>query len=346
MSETMAALRLHGPNDLRLDEVPVPSPDPGQVLVRVHRCGVCGTDLHILRGDFPVPNRPLTLGHEFSGTVAAVGGDRAFVSEGDRVVVDINMACGRCYFCNRGQKLFCREVAQLGVHVPGALAEYVVAPVANVRVLPEALSLDDAAYVEPLACAIHGQDRIALRAGDAVLVIGAGPMGLAHVALSRLAGAALVMVSEPDADRRALACRLGADLTIDPSEGDLLAGVGDATGGIGPDVVIEAVGGVPTYEAAFQAVRRGGAVLAYGAAPAGAAMSLRPFDIYAKELTIVGSYAGTYDTWDRAIALLARGRFDPKLIVNSVRPLKEAVDAVAALGSDRSLIKVEIDVAQ
>lgn len=342
MNATMTALRLHAPGDLRLDQVPVPVPGPGEVLVKVHRCGICGTDLHIAKGNFPAPNLPLTLGHEFSGTVVALGEGVSGLDDGARVVVDINIACGHCYFCTRGQKLFCPSVAQLGVHRAGGLAEYVTAPATNLHVLPAALSLDAAAYVEPLACAIHGQDRVGVRSGDTVLVIGGGPMGLAHIALSRMNGASSVIVSEPDAERRALAQRMGADIVVDPLGQDLGETLADLTHGIGPDIVIEAVGSIRTYESAVSEVRRGGKILAYGAAPQDATMALRPFDVYAKELTIVGSYAGTYDTWPRAIALLAGGRFDPALIVDSVRPLSEAVSALEGLEHDRSTVKVHI----
>lgn len=342
MNATMTALRLHGPGDLRLDEVPVPEPGPGEVLVKVHRCGICGTDLHIAKGNFPAPNLPLTLGHEFSGTVVGLGDGVSGLDDCARVVVDINIACGHCYFCTRGQKLFCPSVAQLGVHRAGGLAEYVTAPATNLHVLPAALSLDAAAYVEPLACAVHGQDRVGVRSGDTVLVIGGGPMGLAHIALSRMNGASSVIVSEPDADRRALAQRMGADIVVDPLGQDLGETLADLTQGIGPDIVIEAVGSIRTYESAISEVRRGGKILAYGAAPQDATMALRPFDVYAKELTIVGSYAGTYDTWPRAIALLAGGRFDPALIVDSVRPLSDAVSALEGLEHDRSTVKVHI----
>ena len=342
MPNTMTALRLHSPGDVRLEEVPIPEPGLGEVLVRVHRCGICGTDLHIAKGNFPAPNLPLTLGHEFSGTVANVPAGVEGISTGDRVVVDINLSCGRCYFCVRGQKLFCPDVSQLGVHRAGGLAEYVVAPAGNLHALPEGLSLDTATYVEPLACAIHGQDRIGIRSGDTVLVLGGGPMGLAHIALSRLQGASRVVVSEPDPARRALAGRFGADELVNPFESAIEETMSDLTNGIGPDVVIEAVGSIRTYESAVAVVRRGGKILAYGAAPQTATMTLRPFDVYAKELTIVGSYAGTYDTWPRAIELLSGGRFDPSLIVDSVRPLAEAVEALHGLETDRSTVKVHI----
>ncbi|BAU33396.1 zinc-dependent alcohol dehydrogenase family protein [Microcella alkaliphila] len=345
MTLTMKAVRLHGPGDLRLDDVPVPFPGHGEVRIAVWRSGICGTDLHIAKGTFPAPNLPLTLGHEFSGVVDAVGPGVDGIHEGAQVVADINVSCGHCYYCTRGQKLFCPAVAQLGVHRAGGLAEYVLAPATNIHVLPNGIDLDAAAYVEPLACAIHGQDRIGINVGETVLVIGGGPMGLAHIVLARLNGASRVIVSEPDATRRALAADLGADDVINPLASDIELSLPELTSGVGPDVVIEAVGSVRTYETAVALVRRGGRILAYGAAPQDASMTLRPFDIYSKELTIVGSYAGTYDTWPRAIALIAQGRFAPAKIVDSIRPLSEAVDAIKALEHDRSTIKVHISIA-
>lgn len=339
----MWAARLHGPNDLRMEEVAIPEPKADEVLIRVHRCGICGTDLHLAKGNFPTPNLPLTLGHEFSGTVEALGSSVSSLEVGNRVVADINIACGRCVFCRKGAKLFCPNVRQLGVHDSGGLAEFVVAPAGNIYVLPASISLDSAAYVEPLACAIHGQDRIGINSGDVVLIIGGGPMGLAHTILSRSNGAACVVVSEPDEKRRKLALKLGADIVLDPTNEDLDSTLKAVSGGIGPDVVIEAVGSIRTYESSVAVVRRGGKVLAYGAAPQDAYMQLRPFDVYAKELTIVGSYAGTYDTWPRAISLIDGGRFDPSSIVDSVRPLAETVDAIKGLERDRTIVKVHIE---
>ena len=344
MTEMMLAVRLHGPGDLRMEEIPVPRPKSDEILIKVHRCGICGTDLHIVKGNFPAPNLPLTLGHEFSGTIVENGSDVMGAKIGARVVADINISCGRCKFCRNNAKLFCPSVRQLGVHDAGGLAEYVVVPYRNVYELPEQISLDDAAYVEPLACAIHGQDRINIRAGETVMIIGGGPMGLAHAALARLQGAAQIIVSEPDEKRRALAQRMGADLTINPLTQDLREILLQRTDDIGPDVVIEAVGSIPTYESSVELVRRGGRILAYGAAPQNAAMQLRPFDVYVKELTIVGSYAGTYDTWPRAIALLAGGRFDPQVIVDTIVPLANTVEAINRLEKDRSAVKIHIQI--
>lgn len=341
----MLAAVFHGDEDLRVEEVARPQAGPGEVLLKVARCGICGTDLHILRGDFPAPNLPLIIGHEFAGTVETVGAGVTLVVPGDKATVDINIACGVCYFCRVGNKLFCPKVRQLGVHDAGGLAEYVVAPAANVYPLPATMSLEHAAYIEPLACTIHGQNRIGIRTGETVAVIGGGPMGLAHTALAKLRGAARVLVSEPNASRRERAVLLGADETIDPRASDAVERVLELTDERGADVVIEAVGSACTYEDAFKMVRRGGRLLAYGAAPQDATIPVKPFDVYAKELTIVGSYAGTYETWPAAIGLIANGRFDPGLIVDSVRPLADVKEAIEGLAGGTSVVKVHVQVA-
>ena len=343
MHSTMRAAVFHGRNQLRCEEVTRPDPKAGEVLIKVSRCGICGTDSHIFRCNFPAPNLPLIIGHEFAGTVAAVGAGVKSVKPGDKATADINIACGTCWFCRHHQKLFCAEVRQLGVHDAGGMADYVVAPAANVYKLPNAMTFEHAAFVEPLACAIHGQERIGVGVGETVLIIGAGPMGLAHAALSRLRGASRVIISEPSETRRARAHAIGSDIEIDPLAENATERLLQATEGRGADVVIEAVGRPATYKQAIELVRRGGRILAYGAAPPDATIDLKPFDIYAKELTIVGSYAGTYTTWPKAIDLIANGRVNPSQIVDSVRPLSAVAHSIESMETDRSCVKIQID---
>ena len=343
MHSTMRAAVFHGRNQLRCEEVTRPDPKAGEVLIKVSRCGICGTDSHIFRGNFPAPNLPLIIGHEFAGTVAAVGAGVKSVKPGDKATADINIACGTCWFCRHHQKLFCAEVRQLGVHDAGGMADYVVAPAANVYKLPNAMTFEHAAFVEPLACAIHGQERIGVGVGETVLIIGAGPMGLAHAALSRLRGASRVIMSEPSETRRARAHAIGSDIEIDPLAEHAAERLLQATDGRGADVVIEAVGRPATYKQAIELVRRGGRILAYGAAPPDATIDLKPFDIYAKELTIVGSYAGTYTTWPKAIDLIASGRINPSQIVDSVRPLSAVTQSIETMETDKSFVKIQID---
>lgn len=339
---TMKAAMLYGPNDLRVERVPLPEIGAHDVLLHVDMCGICGTDVHILRGSFPAPNLPLIPGHEFAGHVVAVGAAVEHVKLNDYVTADINLACGHCYFCRRQQKLFCEQIQQIGVHTHGALAEYVKVPATAIYQVPEGLSPQQGAYIEPLACAVHGQERAAIQPGSSVAIIGAGPMGLAHVQLAKLRGAAPVIVTEMNQVRLAKAREMGADHVIDAGAEDAVATVRALTGGRGADYVIEAVGSIPTYRQAFNMVRRGGTLVAYGAAPSTASLDLKPFDIYSKELTIVGSYAGTYATWPEAIALIQGGRFNPETIVTEIAPLDDIVGAIETVEKNKDVIKIQV----
>lgn len=332
----MKAAVLHDVDDLRIEEVDVPVIGHNEVLIKVKYCGICGTDPHLYKGRFPSP-KPLILGHEFSGIIADVGENVSSVKIGDKVTADINMSCGICHACRTGNKLFCSKIQQLGVHVNGAFAEYIKAPMENVYKLPDDMSLEKGAYIEPLACVVHGQDRTDIKLGSSVAIIGAGTMGLTHAKLAELNGATVVAISEINPDRLAKAKELGIDYVIDANKVDPVEEVLRLTDGRGADYVIEAVGTIPTYEQALKMVSRGGHLTVYGAAPADATMSIKPFEIYSKELTIVGTYAGTYDTWVKAIELLKSKRFDPTPLISKKISLDDLVDELES--SDKSLIK-------
>ncbi|WP_276353777.1 zinc-dependent alcohol dehydrogenase family protein [Cohnella caldifontis] len=342
---TMLAAVLHKPGDMRLEQVPVPEIGESEVLIAVKRVGICGTDPHIFRGTFPVPY-PLVQGHEFSGEVVAAGSAVTTVQVGERVTADINMSCGKCFYCRMGQKLFCENIKQIGVHTDGAFAQYVKAPELNIYKLPDGMTWEEAAYIEPLACAIRGQDRANITMGSTVAIIGAGPMGLVHALLAKMNGAARVIISEMNATRIAKAKSLGIDHVLNAAELDPVQAVRDLTEGRGADFVIEAVGSIPTYQQAFQMVRRGGTLVTYGAAPAAATMEIKPFEIYSKELTIVGSYAGTYDTWVKAIALIGSKRFKPGDIITKTIPLPQVVEGLQEAITSKDTIKIVVDSTQ
>jgi L-iditol 2-dehydrogenase len=341
----MLAAVLHKPGDMRLEQIPVPEIGGHEVLIAVKRVGICGTDPHIFRGTFPVPY-PLVQGHEFSGEVVAIGHAVTTVKIGDRVTADINMSCGKCFYCRMGQKLFCESIKQIGVHTDGAFAQYMKAPEANIYKIPEEMTWEEAAYIEPLACAIRGQDRANITMGSTVAIIGAGPMGLVHAQLSKMNGAGKVIISEMNAVRLAKARELGVDHVINAAEVDPVQAVRDLTEGRGADFVIEAVGAIPTYNQAFQMVRKGGTLVTYGAAPATATMEIKPFEIYSKELTIVGSYAGTYDTWVKALALVSGKRFKPADIITKTIPLTQVVEGLHEAMSNKNTIKIMVDSTQ
>jgi 2-desacetyl-2-hydroxyethyl bacteriochlorophyllide A dehydrogenase len=339
----MKAAVTHSTRNLTIETVPVPDIKENEVLIQVKACGICGTDPHIYNGHFPAP-LPLIQGHEFSGVVAKVGSSVTSVRVGDRVTADINISCGNCYYCRTGQKLFCEKITQLGVHINGAFAEYVKAPESNVYQLPEGMSFEEGAYVEPLACVIRGQERANIQMGDTVAIIGAGPMGLAHAIMAKMNGASKVIISEMNKARLQRAKDLGIDFVIDASEKDPVQEVRGLTEGRGADVVFEVVGAIPTYHQALEMVRKGGTLVAYGAAPADKVMNIKPFDIFSKELTIVGSYAGTYGTWVKAIELISSKRFKPHDIISKIIPLAQLDEGINEADKNKDTIKIIVRV--
>lgn len=340
--ESMLAAVLYKPEDIHIEKRNIKKPGSRDVLIKVKACGICGTDSHIYYGRFPVPNLPYIQGHEFSGEVVDIGGEVQTAKIGDRVTADINISCGKCYFCHMGQKLFCPSIKQIGVHIDGAFAEYITVPEDQIHHLPDNLSWKYGAYVEPLACVLRGQERLNIQPGSTVAIIGAGPMGLAHTIISNLKGAAKVIVSEVDLSRLEKARKVGADVVINVNSADPIDIVKKETEGRGADYVIEAVGSIPTYTQAFQMVRRGGNLLVFGAAPATAEMPIKPFEIYSKELTIVSSYAGTYQTWTQAINLLSSGKFDPSEIITDSIELRNVVEGIKSISSDRKKLKIMV----
>ncbi len=342
MKSKMRAAVLYGIQDLRLEEYDVPSLGSKDVLVKVKACCICGTDPHIYEGRFPAP-LPLILGHEFSGEVVEIGDEVKYVKIGDRVTADINMSCGVCYYCRTGHKLHCPNIKQLGVHVNGAFSEYIKVPESSIYQLPDEISWIEGAYIEPLACAISGQDRVDIQYGDTVVVIGAGPMGLVHTLLAKLKGAGKVIITELNPVREEKAKLVGADFVLNPKNVDVISEVKRLTDGRGADVVIEAVGSATTYTQAFEFVRKAGTILVFGAAPSDATITIRPFDLYSRELKIVSTYAGTYDTFVKAIGLIKNGLIDPMKIISHKISFEQINQGIEDAENNKNIIKTVVE---
>ncbi len=340
MSRTMKAAVVEKPNVLRIKQVPVPEIAEEEVLIRVRYTGICGTDWSIFTGKYSADKLPLIPGHEFSGTVAQVGKKARDLKEGDRVTADINMSCGTCFYCRKGQKLMCRDFRQLGIHIDGTFAEYVKAPFDQVHKLPDSVDFLAAAFVEPLSCVIHSSKAARVTHGSSVAILGAG-LGVLHGALARQRGAAQVIVVGRNPRKLALARELGADVTINIQDGrDPVAEVKKLTEGRGADYVVEAVGTPQTYEQAFQMVRPGGTVVAFGICAGEDTIKLRPFDLVLGEKTVVSSCAGVGPDWPDAIALLAHGHIKPRPLFSMIVPLEELEAALKELRSNPDLFKV------
>lgn len=333
LNSTMKAMRFHGAGDLRLDDLAVPEPKAGEVRLRPLAAGICGTDAHIFRGEFPCPS-PTVLGHEVAGVIDAVGAGVKGLKEGDMVTVQPNTYCGTCRFCRMGREHLCSGLCAYGVHMNGGFAEAMVASARVVYRLPSAMNPRLGCLAEPLSCCVHGMDRVAIQSGSTVLVIGAGLIGLMLTRLARLAGAGRIVVSEMQALRRASALEFGADEAVDPA-----AHADALSGGEGFDFVIDAVGSSSTFSQAIESAARGGTVLVFGCAPVPATATVRPYEIYARELTVVGSFINPY-THERAVSLL------PQLGLEKLRieafPLEEFQRAFQTHASPGAASKVEL----
>jgi L-iditol 2-dehydrogenase len=334
----MRALVFHGVQDLRREELPLPEPRDGEVRLRPLAAGICGTDAHILRGEFPAP-APVVLGHEVAGVVDAVGPGVSHVREGDLATVQPNTFCGLCRYCRTGREQLCTAMRAFGVHMNGGFAQAMVSTAGTVHRLPAATDPRIGCLTEPLACAVHGMDRLAIRSGSTVLILGAGLVGLMLARLARLAGAGFVATSEPDKERRADALAFGADLALDPNDAGWRDALMKATGGEGFDNVIDAACAGSTFEHAISLAARGGRILVFGVAPPDAATAVRPYDIFSRELTILGSLINP-STHDRAICLLPQmGLEKLRIKTFSLDRFREAFDAQAR-GRDATKIVI------
>ena len=327
-----------GNKTFQLREEPVPAAGPGEVLVKVAACGVCGTDVHIYHGDkgSAEVTPPVVLGHEFSGVVEAVGENVTAVRPGDHVTVDPNIYCGKCRSCRMGRKQLCSNLFAIGVNRNGGFAEYCVVPEEQCYLLSRDIPLRYGAMAEPLACCIHGMDRADIRAGETVLIVGGGAVGLMMLQLAKLRGASRVAVSEPVAMRRKIAEQLGADFTVDPVSENLREALKEKIGDEGPDVIVECVGNTVAVRQAFEAAARGSRVLLFSVPKPETTHALSLMDVYQKELTVLGSMINP-DTHARAAELINRNRIRLEEIITHSFPIRQLEDAIRMQMSDASL---------
>lgn len=321
----MKAAVYHGPQDLRVEEVPVRELKDNEVMIQVKYCGVCGTDIHIFNGDggsFEV-NPPLIPGHEFSGVVAKVGSAVTTVKEGDRVSGDPNDMCGECYFCKNAMQHFCTNNVGVGTTVDGGFAEYVIMREKQVYKFADSLSFKEAAMAEPISCCLHGIDLCNIKSGCTVLVMGGGPIGMIMMQLAKNAGAARVIMSEPVEEKREQALKLGATKVINPIEEDVQAVLDAYCENV--DVVIECVGNIHTQADAVKFAGKGATVMYFGLASPEESYPLKPDDVFKKELTITSSFINPY-TFERAIRVLESGMIELESLITNVVPLDDIVD--------------------
>ncbi|WP_328425406.1 zinc-dependent alcohol dehydrogenase family protein [Micromonospora sp. NBC_00389] len=325
----MRAAVITAPGKVEVTTVEDPTPGRREVVVRVAACGLCGTDLHILQGEF-APTLPVVPGHEFAGEVAAVGADVTELAVGDRVAVDPSLYCHECHYCRLGRSNLCERWAAIGVTVAGGAAEYAVAPVANCVRLPEHVRTEDAALIEPLSCAVRGYDVLRSQLGSHVLIYGSGTMGLMMLELAKRTGAASVDVVDINPERLTTARSLGVSRTA--------AGPDELDQPRGWDLVVDATGNVAAIQDGLTRVGKGGTFLQFGVADYAARAVIEPYRIYNQEITITGSMAVLH-SFERAADLFAQGVLDPDVFISdrlSLERYPEALDRFAA-GSGRKI---------
>lgn len=343
MNKTMRAQVLLEPNKLEMRKVPIPEIGDDEALIKVTYCGICGSDWGSYTGKYAdeVACLPLTTGHEFCGVVEQIGKNAKGVCPGDRVAADICLPCGVCYNCRIGEPLLCSSFTQIGIHTNGAYAEYVKVPWKNLYKIPDEVTDEQAAFIEPLTCCLNACRKMDSDIARSVVVIGCG-LGIIHARLAKLRGAAPVILVGDSKSRLEMALKMGAaDYVIDiTAETDVIGKVFELTEGRGADYVLEAVGSSKTYEQGMKMLRRGGKLEAFGICADDDFAKIAPVDFVLAEKKISGSCAGIGYDWGDAITLLKYKMIDPTPLITMIVPLEELETALHELQSNKQLVKV------
>lgn len=326
----MKAAVLHAPADLRVEDVPVPeSPEPDEVIVKVAAAGICGSDIGrvMVTGTYRFPTIP---GHEFSGIVEEIGSEVTHLAQGDRVAVAPLMPCFSCPDCARGNYSLCESYDFLGSRSDGAFAEYLTAPARNVLKVPDNVSLEVAATIEPAAIILHGIHKVDLSLGDAVVLVGCGALGYFALQFAKLSGAQPLIAVDVDDEKLALARDVGADICINPARVDALAAIQEATSGRGVALALEAAGNDAGRDLSILACSKQAKVILYGTAYGDVVFSERAFaKIVREEIEIIGSW-NSYSVpfpgkeWFDIMTLLEEGRLQVEPLITHRASLDQA----------------------
>ena len=344
----MLAAVLHDLKDLRIDERPVPELEPGKVLVRVRRGGICGSDVHYFQegrfGSFAV-TAPFVLGHEITGEVVAAADGVLTPAVGQRVVVNPARQCGHCDYCRAGRGNLCRNTRMLGSAstkppTNGGFSQWLLVGAEQCFAVPPQVDDGLGAMMEPFAVALHALKRAGSVAGKQVIVTGGGPIGLLVLIAARACGATMIALSDPVAERRQMALKVGADSAFDPTEASFKDQVLALTGG-GFEVLFEASGAPSALHQGFEVVRRGGTLVQIGVylAPE---LPVAMNELLVREFQLVGSFRYG-NVWEEAIRLVTSGRVNLQPLISRVFPLRQAVEALELACAKTGVVKVQID---
>jgi L-iditol 2-dehydrogenase len=339
----MKALVLEQYKQFALQDVPQPTLEPDSVLVRVRVCGICGSDIHGMDGSSGRRVPPIIMGHEASGVIAAVGSSVSDWKVGDRVTFDSTVYCGNCYFCRRGEINLCDNRRVLGVSTGeyrqhGAFAEYLAVPERILYRLPDSVTFEQGAFVEPVSIAVHAVNRTNVHVDDVAVVVGTGMIGLLVVQVLRAAGCGQVIAVDLDPARLELACELGAHAGLRSDQVDVAAAVRERTNGRGADCAFEVVGISPTVKLAVNCVRKGGQVTLVGNLSPNVELPLQA--VVTREITLHGS-CGSQGEYGVCLDMIARGVVRVEPLLSAIAPLDEGAEWFARLYSgEPGLLKV------
>ena len=336
-----------GVGHMALRDIAAPEPGPGEVKLKVHAAGICGTDIHIYLDEFK-SRPPVVLGHEVCGEVVGLGPEATGAAPGDRVTTETYFhTCGRCRYCRAGHSNLCHDRYSIGSAVNGGFAEYLVVPAGNLHQLPDHVSYQEGALTEPLACVVQGVQLCGtpVRAGEVAVIAGPGAIGLLTLQLVKAAGAtAIVLGTEADEGRLAIAETLGADHTVNVSRHNPRPLVEDIThDGLGADAVYECSGAGPAAEQILTLVRRRGRYVQVGLFGKPVLWDLD--QVCYKELVVTGSNASTPESWLRAVRLLAAGTVDVRPLITHAYPLRDwaaAFDTFRARTGVKTLFRPQL----
>ncbi len=336
----LKAVFYYDSDDVRCMDIPVPRVGPGEMLVEMKACGICGSDLM----EWYLRSRaPLVLGHEPSGIVSIVGEDVKEFRVGDRVFVHHHVACLTCYYCTRGDYTLCEQFKKTNLE-PGGFAEYFRVPAPNVKVdtfkIPQEVSFEEATLIEPLACCIRGISKCNVQMGDTIAIIGSGPAGIIITVLARMKGAGKIVVSDSIDYRLEAAARFGADITVNPSKDDVVDAIKEVTDGRGADVVFSTAPNLKALSTGIEACRKGGAICVFAPTPPDDVLRVSPNRIFFSEISIIPSYSTSHIETRTALRLMRSKRIRTGKFITHRFGLEEAGEAIALAKDGKECLKV------
>ena len=338
----MKAALFLGDARIEIQDIPTPEPGPGEAVVKVTGCGVCGTDVHIHHGEVTEGvSTPVVLGHEITGQVDSVGSGVDRVAVGDNVCIDPLVACGECDRCRAGRPNLCPHPTLIGYKLNGGFAEYLLAPATSLYRIDPKVGPEGGILAETLACVINGHDRLEFRAGKTAMILGAGTVGLLWNNMLRSAASCLIQ-SEPIAARRTVAQQLGANVVVDPEAAPLADQVRDVLPD-GVDYIVDATGAPQAVEEAIPLLAPGGTFMIFGVCPQGSSITVDPFELYNKEARVIASKMPPL-TLSRAVAAIESGAIDCQRIVTGRFPLADLPKTLMMFTDQREKqVKMYID---